>query len=562
MTASAPDLSKPQRRRQRSVGRALFAAALLVAVLVGSRSITDEGAVSMAGDMPRYLMDGVFLYDFLASGATWTIDGAVTYGQHYFARYPALSLGHHPPLLPISLVPFYALFGVSLFAARVAILTYFLLAVVLLYMLARRLYNDETAGWACLFFASTPILAIFAQMILSEMPAIALILAALNALTRFRASGRLRDYVLFVVAAVASLTMRQTAVYMFPAYAAALVAAGGWRRLIRRDVIVLTLAGAVLVAVIAFAILVLSPFNVAAARAVFSEGAGLSRWRDVVVPIAQAELLPVLGVLAVAGLIAAMIHRDPRILVGVYWIAAVLLGVLFVTGPNEPVRYSIIAIPGYCLCAASLADSARAQGLRRSLTTVLMVAVLWQLWLVKDKRPMNSGGYEEAARFVLADAGAPIAPTVLYSASIDTGYFVFFVRKHDPAHRLVVLRSDKLLTTSLMTRLSVEDRIGNPAEIYPLLDRYGTKFVVIEDKPSGSTVLDWLRDELKGNRFVERRRFSLDGADVLLRGVSLVVYEYKAARPPDPDAAIDIRIPLIGREIRVPLSDLRPADSR
>jgi len=544
------------------VGNALFAAALLVAVLVASRSITDEGAVSLAGDMPRYLMDGVFLYDFPASGTSWTIDGAVTYGQHYFARYPALSLGHLPPLLPISLVPFYALFGVSVFAARVAILTCFLLAVVLLYMLARRLYNDETGGWACLFFASTPIIAMFAQRVLSEMPAIVLVLAALNALMRFRDSGRLSDYVLFVVAAVASLAARQIAVFMFPAYAAALVAAGGWRRLIRRDVMVVTLAGAVLVAVIAFATLVLSPFNVAVVRGVLSEGAGLSRWRDVIVSIARAQLLPALGALAAAGLIVAVIHRDQRILVSVYWIAAVLLGVLFVTGPVEPVRYSILAVPAYCLCAASLADSARPQRGHRSLKAVLLAAVVWQLWLVKDRHPASAGGYEEAARFVLADAGAPIAPTVLYSASIDTGYFVFFVRKHDPAHRLVVLRSDKLLTTSLMNRLSTEDRIGSPAEIYPLLDRYGTKFVVIEDRPSGAMVLDWLRDELKGDRFIERRRLSLDAAAFSLRGVSLVVYEYKAARPPDPDAAIDIKIPVIGREIHVPLSDLRPAESR
>jgi hypothetical protein len=257
-----------------------------------------------------------------------------------------------------------------------------------------------------------------------------------------------------------------------------------------------------------------------------------------------------------------MIHRDQRILVGVYWIASVLLGVMFITGPIEPGRYSIIAVPAYCLCAASLADSARTQGWRRSLTAVLIAAVVWQLWRVKDTHPTSAGAYEEAARFVLADMGTPLAPTVLYSASIDTGYFVFFVRKHDPARRLVVLRSDKLLTTSLMERLNAEDRIGSPAEIYPLLDRYGTKFVVIEDRPSGSMVLDWLRDELKGNRFIERQRMSLDGAHVSLRGVSLVVYEYKAARPPDPDAAIDIKLPLIGSEIRVPLSDLRPPEPR
>jgi len=154
------------------------------------------------------------------------------------------------------------------------------------------------------------------------------------------------------------------------------------------------------------------------------------------------------------------------------------------------------------------------------------------------------------------------APAVLYSASVDTGAFVFFVRKHDPAQRLVVIRSDKLLTTSFMGRVSIEDRIASPNEIYPLLDRFGIKFVVIEDRPSGSAVLDWLRDELKGARFIERRRIAFDRAEDGLAGASLVAYEYKDARPPDSDAELDLKLPVVGREIRVRLSDLRPADSQ
>ena len=209
----------------------MFAAALLVALFVGSRGITDEGAVSVQGDMPRYLMDGVFLYDFLGSGVGWTFGSAMTYAQHYFAQYPALSIGHHPPLLPISLVPFYAIFGVSVFAARLAILAFFVLSVVLLYTLVDRVYDEEVAGWACLLFASSPMIARFAQRVLSEMPTIALVLGALNALVRFRDSGRLRDYLLFVVLAVASLASRQLAVFMWPAYIALLVTQGGWSRL-------------------------------------------------------------------------------------------------------------------------------------------------------------------------------------------------------------------------------------------------------------------------------------------------------------------------------------------
>jgi hypothetical protein len=106
----------------------------------------------------------------------------------------------------------------------------------------------------------------------------------------------------------------------------------------------------------------------------------------------------------------------------------------------------------------------------------------------------------------------------------------------------------------------VEDRIRSPQEIYAALDRYGTRFIVIEDTRTGSVVLDWLRDELKGDRFIERRRFGVDRPTP--GDLSLVVYEYKGARPPDPDAEIDLKIPVIGREIRVPLSALRPSTAQ
>jgi hypothetical protein len=532
----------------------LFAAALGVALLIGSRGITDEGAMWVVGDMPRYLMNGVFVYDFLGSGVSWTTGSAAIYAQHYFARYPALSLGHHPPLLPVCLVPFYALFGVSVFAARMTILAFFVLSVALLYTLVDRVYDEEVAGWACLLFASSPIMAVFSQVVLAEVPAIALVLGALNALMRFRDSGRLHDYILFVVLAVGSLTMRQLAVFMFPAYLALFLAQGGWSRLAGRGVIMLTLAAVLLIVPIAAATLRLSPFNVTVVFDVFRQSMSVPRRLELLAPIFRAQLLPALGLVTTAGLFMALRRRDRRIMVGVYWMVAVLAGVLLVTGPVEPIRYSIIAVPAYCLCAASLVRAARSPGLRRSLIAVLTFAVVWQLWWGRSTRPGSAGGYEEAARFVLADANGQPAPTVLYSASVDSGAFVFFVRKHDPRQRLVVLRSDKLLTTSFMSQLSVEDRIGSPKEIYPLLDRFGTKFIVIEDRPTGSIVLDWLRDELRGNRFIERRRIG--------GGASLAVYEYKGARSPDPDAEIDMKLPLIGRDIRVRLSDLTQPEAR
>jgi hypothetical protein len=186
-------------------------------------------------------------------------------------------------------------------------------------------------------------------------------------------------------------------------------------------------------------------------------------------------------------------------------------------------------------------------------TALLAAAVLFQIWDAWRVVPVGASGYEDAAEYVLA--GTP-APTVLYSASVDTGYFVFFIRKHDPEQQVAVLRSDKLLTTSRMAEVSIEDRISSPEEVYPLLRTFGTRYIVIEDRPSGSRVLDWLRAELLTARFAERLRVPVRTSDRRLQGVSLVVYEFLDAGPADPNAELDLNLPLVGRSIRVRLSDV------
>ena len=535
------------------IGRLLLCVAIVLGAALATRGITDEGAVSLQGDMPRYMMNGVFIRDFLAD-PVFTIDGVLTYAQHYFARYPALSLGHHPPVLPLLLVPFYAVFGVSILAGRLAIAACFLLAIWLLYTLARRQYGTVVAGWAALLMASHPFMIRYSQEVLSEMPTIVVILAAFNALLRFRDRGRAGDYLLFVGLAASSLASKQLAVFVFPAYVVLLLMDGGWARLRQRNVWGWTIAGAALVVALVAVTVVLSPYNVAIALDVIMHGVGLSSWRTILAPILQEHLRPSLLYGVAAAVVAAIVARDRRAWLAASWILAVLAGVVFVTGPWDVARYAIYAAPAYCLMAASLAADARTGMRSLGTAAVLLVIVALQVRAGAAVEPVGGRGYEQAAMSVLA---GPSAPTVLYSASVDTGYFVFFTRKHDAARQLVVLRSDKILTTSFMDRLSVEARITDASEIYPLLDRYGTRFVVIEDRPTGSNELDWLREEVKGDRFLERERIPIGTRDRRLQGVDLVIYEYKDAKAGDPDAELDMELPLVDREIRVKLSDLR-----
>jgi hypothetical protein len=543
----------------RTAGRTLFVLALVVATLVSARGITDERAVSLQGDMPRYMMDGVFLRDFAAASHGWSVAGIERYATEYYARYPALSIGHHPPLLPMVLAGSFAVFGVSVWAARLVTLALMLLSIALLYVITRRLYDAVVAGWACLLFATLPYLGAFGQSVLSEPLAITLVLAAMFYLVRFRESGRARHYFLFVAAAILSLTARQLAIFLFPAYALLLVLDGTWRHTKQPTIFVSTAVGLAACLAVGIATLVLSPFNVEAIRGVLTWGGGPLASLHALRIIARDQIgIPLLILLAV-GVLTSLAARDRRLTVAGLWILSVLAGVVFVTGIIEPARYSILAVPAYCMTAGTIAARRHPRWVATAGSALLAACVVWQGAVVARVRPVGAGGYEAAARFVLDHEPGP---TVLFSGSVDTGYFVFFVRKHDAAGRLVVLRSDKILTTSEMGQLSVEDRISAPSQIYPLLEQYGTRYVVVEDRPTSSVVLNWLLAELHTPRFAERGRFPTDSADRRLAGVDVVVYEYLDASPASPEATLDLKLPVVGREIRVPLSDLTSGGGR
>jgi hypothetical protein len=550
---AAVDSPSTSQDAARSRGRLRLAVILLVAILLGSRGILSEGSVSLQGDMPRYMMNGAFVSDLVMSGEAWTPRQIYRFAERYYAQYPALSLGHHPPFLAVALAPVYAVFGPSVFWSRLTILGFFCLAAWAMFSMTRRLYDIRVATWATLLFVTSPAVTTYGQVVMAEMPMLAFVLLAMNALCRFSESGLAKHYAWFVASAVASLYAKQLAIFMLPLYLAFLLIFVGWRRLLNRNVILLTLLGILLSLPIAAITFVLSPLNVGLVRSMSSTGRGLTFAESVIRAIINGHLsMPILFVV-LAGAVMSVIRRDRRIVVALVWIVGVVFAVLYLTARTDPSRYALVAVPGYFLSAAAISAAARSNRARWAAAAVLGAAVLYQVWLGRNIRPAGAHGYEAAAQYVLAQGESP---TVLFSGPVDTGYFVFFVRKHDPRSRHVVLRSDKILTTSQMHRSSVENRISSREEIYELLRRYGTRFVVIEDRATDAYVLEWLREELRSSRFIERQRIPIETSDARLRGVSLVIYEYRDAQAPKPTAELELHVPLVGRKVKVPLAEL------
>jgi hypothetical protein len=339
---------------------------------------------------------------------------------------------------------------------------------------------------------------------------------------------------------------------MFPLYTAVVVAAVGWRGIASRRTL-LAMAGLGLLAVpMVVMSLGLAPSNIALVRSnvlqlltgTRTQSAGAIVWR-----IVSTHLMWPAMIATVVGTTVAWQRYPWPTAVGLTWIFSVVAGNLVLSGTIEPARYAFGVLPAYYLLAASPSSAASPRAVRIGFSVILAGLLGWQAWSVRYVRPTGAGGYEEAAQYVVQQSREPV---VLFHGMADTGYFVFFVRRHDPASRLVVLRGEKLFPGDSLT----VDRL------YADLQQFGVQFVVVEEREVDTAALRMLHGELKTDRFVERRRAPIVSRQPDARGVDLVVYEYRDARPPDPDAEVDIGVWRANRTIRVPMRDLLAPWSR
>ena len=138
--------------------RLVLIAVSALAFVIGSIGITSEASALVGGDEARYLMNGVYLLDLTRDRPFANVATLLDHARLYYARYPALSLGHHPPLLPLAEAATYALFGVSVHSARLVTLLSFIAASAFLLLFIDELYGLLTALFFSLITAALTIM--------------------------------------------------------------------------------------------------------------------------------------------------------------------------------------------------------------------------------------------------------------------------------------------------------------------------------------------------------------------------------------------------------------------
>ena len=244
--------------------------------------------------------------------------------------------------------------------------------------------------------------------------------------------------------------------------------------------------------------------------------------------------------------------RDPRSLYFALLIPSTY--VFFTYLVAKDVRYSIFWIPAFTLYAALPLLYLRQSLFRYACIIVLTATTFYQVNQIYAMNPYYATGYDEAAQYVLREIKGP---TVFFSG-YNNGYFTYFMRALDPKRSVIVLRGDKLLTSSaIYPRNLLKTHAHSHEDIEDILGKYGTTHIVVESEDrTGIAIHQELRSFLESGPFRLVKEISVKSNHSKLRGQTLRIYEYLDPKPMTADY-LELRLPIVGQTLRVPIDRLR-----
>ena len=153
----------------------LIACAVLLAIAISIGVYNVSGSGQLWPDASQYANAGAMIHDWLLSGE---ILHPYQFAKKNYAQYPAFHLPYHPPVYPGLLGVFFVAAGTSYFSARLFVALCLGVSGCSFYGILRVMEARRAGAFACATLLLTlPELAFWARDTMSEIPALALILA-------------------------------------------------------------------------------------------------------------------------------------------------------------------------------------------------------------------------------------------------------------------------------------------------------------------------------------------------------------------------------------------------
>ena len=484
-------------------------------------------------------MNGVFLHDLVRDGM---LLHPVEYGRRYYSRLPALSIPYHPPLFPAVEALFFSVFGVNLFAARLAVAVSVAACVLLLYRLVVATHESSAIAFAstATFFTLTCSLWV-ANDVMLEFPSLVFTLLAIHCLRNFRHGFRPRMGLWFAVFAGAAVWTKQNAVFLGAVPFLYAIRIGRWEEFRRKTLWLSTAVVGMLAATLLALGRILHWSGANAGWPQSNVWDRLAHNTAFYAEAAWARLGPIPAVLialAAAALVLLEFATDKKPAwrsgnsLYVAWAAAAVAPLLvlpaydyryllYVQAPLIVVAYSLLLRLGTLVGAG-----------RRAYALPVVTACAWALVQLRAPATWIKGPTEAVDE--IFRAGAP--RRVMYCGE-SNGSFIFAVRCRSKGSGTAVIRGDKL-----------SDSTFTPEAMEQFARRYGVEFIVLER----SSRVTWPWHRLRATpapSMVLEREIDLSSSHATLNG-DLRVYRFLNPSP-QPEKSLTLRNDILGQDVRV-----------
>ncbi len=539
----------------RRFSAAFFALAMLPVAIV-HLSLFQNTEPFYNNDETRHLMTGVFFRDFILSGQYLH---PKQFATAYYLQYPALGLLVWPPGFHFTEGVWFLIWGSSYLASRVLVELFFVLSSFYLFRLVKRTHGQPMAMGTVALFGMMPIVVPFSRQIMLEIPTLAWVLASIFHFERYLEKLSRKDaWLACLFAAFAALT-RFDGVMLLPFVVGRLLMRQQFYVLKDRHVI-----GGILLAsllTIPYYFITWKEYGGAVAAAATqgtgADSTGLLSLRNIVyypsaLPFQMSWFLCVPAWVGFARSWLPYRLSPP----GVYQMLIVAVYVTFSPLAELEERHAIYWLPAWTLfsisgffwlmtAVPSLSERLKAIALGG---TIMVVGLLWETCRLPNHFVF---GYAEAAAYVVEHAKGK---RVLIDAFLNGG-FIYDVYSFDKAHRLTVLRGDKLFYGMLSDpHGGYEEHVKGTAEVAKMIYDLDPEYIVIEqpvlyfkEMPGAILVRETIAKYPE--RFELVKAIDIRTNRKIFQGASLEIYR-NIFRNPNPIENIAVPMLNLGKELK------------
>lgn len=533
---------------------AVFVALFGTILLLTTKHIDDEDYIIHNGDMSRYLMNGVFLKDALRD---LPFKNPIEYAQNYFIQYPALSLGFHPPFLALAEIPFFTVMGVSVSSARWMMVSFMIIGSFAWYFLMRRAFNNSATFsiLSGLLFATTPLFVEYSQIVMPDFPALCLVILSSLFYFAYLSRSKHRYLLLAIVSVLAAVTTKQLAVFLVPCllFHFVIYRKEIWQKWKIRNILLWVIPSALIMSALCILTVRYSGMNVdwvvdGLFKPKFLKADKLLYPFNLL--FTNFLLLPVSVFAVIGAAIAVFKIKNTYNLFFVLWVLFFYVQMTLL--PSYIVRHYVYLIPPfYFFCFLTL-ERIKQTFILNACLALFVIAIVYQTHTSYYQKVEYNRGYEAAAKYIIEQS-----PTgsVLYCSEMDTGFFVFFIRKHCSEEKFFIIRGDKILSLGSFNHY-VKELVQNKEDYYEAISSYNIEYIVVEKMYNAefkASAFKLQEKELNAERglFSLERSIPILSNRMSLKDAALNIYKYKKFDPDNfSDAPFEVELPIINHKIK------------